>query len=274
MATPKGLQDLFQSSGTSTILREDIIPKIYLPLNGGGTVKGNVTVNGTVTATSVIKGAQLTLNNGANKNLDFVSPDGLGGGFILAGEDHTTNSWVKVLTVNSTDTVNGLSPVGTLISYAGTSIPNGWLLCNGSAVSRTTYARLFNIIGTKYGTGNGSSTFNLPNCNGRFIEGTTVASSVGSYVEASLPDVVNHYHGWGWMSSGNNCGNFVGTSSNVSFPWIAGTGYYGWNGSGDDSSWYHGSSTSTNMVTTGSNTTTSSQRVQPPSMRAYILIKY
>lgn len=266
MALPKSLQDLFQSSGTSTILREDIIPKIYLPLKGGGTISGSVTVNG------IIRGTQLALNNGSNKNVDFVSPDGKGGGFILAEGDHTTNSWVKILTVNSTETVNGLSPVGTLISYAGTSIPTGWLLCNGSAVSRSTYSRLFNIIGTKYGTGNGSTTFNLPNCNGRFLEGTTVASSVGSYVDASLPDVINHYHGWGYNTA-NNSGNFVATSGNTAFPWIAGTGHRGWNGSGGGGG-FNGNSTPTNMVTTGSNTTTTSQRVQPPSMRAYILIKY
>jgi microcystin-dependent protein len=51
--------------------------------------------------------------------------------------------------------------------YGGSTAPNGWLLCDGSAVSRTTYARLFSAIGTKYGSGNGSTTFNLPNFKGR-----------------------------------------------------------------------------------------------------------
>ena len=47
------------------------------------------------------------------------------------------------------------------------AIPNGWLLCDGSAVSRTTYADLFDVIGTTYGPGDGSTTFNLPDFQGK-----------------------------------------------------------------------------------------------------------
>ena len=55
-------------------------------------------------------------------------------------------------------------PVGTINMYAGatTDVPTGWLLCNGSAVSRTTYAQLFAVLDTEYGVGDGSGTFNLP----------------------------------------------------------------------------------------------------------------
>lgn len=72
---------------------------------------------------------------------------------------------------------------------AGATIPDGWLLCNGAAVSRTTYSKLFAAIGTKYGSGNGSTTFNLPNFNGRHVLGTTSTSDLGSYVSAGLPDI-------------------------------------------------------------------------------------
>lgn len=54
------------------------------------------------------------------------------------------------------------SPVGTIKPFAGSSAPAGTLICDGSAISRTTYAQLFAIIGTTYGTGDGSTTFNLP----------------------------------------------------------------------------------------------------------------
>ena len=54
------------------------------------------------------------------------------------------------------------TPVGSMTMYAGTSIPTGWLLCNGQAVSRTTYASLFNAISTTWGVGDGSTTFNVP----------------------------------------------------------------------------------------------------------------
>ena len=72
---------------------------------------------------------------------------------------------------------------------AGSTIPDGWLLCNGAAVSRTTYAKLFAAIGTRYGSGNGSTTFNLPNFNDRHVLGTTNTSKLGSYVSAGLPDI-------------------------------------------------------------------------------------
>ena len=58
---------------------------------------------------------------------------------------------------------NNMIPVGIVQAFAGTTTPQGWLLCDGSAVSRTTYAKLFSVIGTTYGSGNGSTTFNLPN---------------------------------------------------------------------------------------------------------------
>lgn len=54
------------------------------------------------------------------------------------------------------------TPLGTIIPYGGTAAPMGFLVCDGSAVSRTTYAQLFAVIGTKYGEGDGSTTFNLP----------------------------------------------------------------------------------------------------------------
>ena len=58
-------------------------------------------------------------------------------------------------------------PAGVISPYAGTAAPEGFLLCNGNAVSRSTYAALFNIIGTSYGSGNGTTTFNVPNMIGR-----------------------------------------------------------------------------------------------------------
>lgn len=58
-------------------------------------------------------------------------------------------------------------PSGALVPFAGTAAPAGWLLCNGGAVSRTAYAQLFAVIGTTYGSGDGKTTFNLPDLRGR-----------------------------------------------------------------------------------------------------------
>lgn len=80
-------------------------------------------------------------------------------------------------------------PAGTLLPFAGTAVPDGYLLCNGAEVSRTDYANLFAAIGTKWGEGDGSTTFTLPNFNDRFIEGTTDTEKVGQYLEAGAPNI-------------------------------------------------------------------------------------
>ena len=54
------------------------------------------------------------------------------------------------------------SPIGTILPYGGASAPSGWFICDGTAISRTTYSELFAVIGTSFGTGDGSTTFNLP----------------------------------------------------------------------------------------------------------------
>lgn len=64
------------------------------------------------------------------------------------------------------------APVGSLMPYAGTTPPDGWLICDGSEISRTTYARLFSVIGTTYGAGDGNSSFNIPN--GKTAFGDTI----------------------------------------------------------------------------------------------------
>ena len=79
-------------------------------------------------------------------------------------------------------------PIGS-IAYSH-EVPTGWLECNGAAISRTKYARLFKKIGTKYGAGDGSTTFNLPNLHHRVLEATTTISEVAKTVEAGLPDIV------------------------------------------------------------------------------------
>jgi microcystin-dependent protein len=66
---------------------------------------------------------------------------------------------------------SGGVPSGSVMDYAGATAPAGWLLCFGQAISRTTYAPLFTAIGTVYGAGDGSTTFNLPDCRGRVSAG-------------------------------------------------------------------------------------------------------
>ena len=92
--------------------------------------------------------------------------------FTLPGADGSAGEFLK------TDGSGNLSfsivqgvPSGSVFCMAVATVPSGYLECNGAAVSRTTYSVLFAVIGTAYGTGNGSSTFNLPDLRGEFVRG-------------------------------------------------------------------------------------------------------
>lgn len=82
-----------------------------------------------------------------------------------------------------------LVPTGTVSAFAGKNPPTGWLKCDGSAVSRTTYAKLFAVIGQIYGGGDGSTTFNLPNLTGRVPFGMD-GNYVGQSTNGVLPNIL------------------------------------------------------------------------------------
>ena len=94
-----------------------------------------------------------------------------------------TSTVTSVSQVNLTDIIQyAFQPTGTIQMYGGqyNNIPNNWLLCNGDPVSRTTYDKLFDIIGTQFGVGNGSSTFNLPDLRAKFPRGATNTANAGA----------------------------------------------------------------------------------------------
>ena len=70
--------------------------------------------------------------------------------------------------------------VGTILSWSNSTLPSGYLNCDGTAVSRSTYSALFAVIGTDYGAGNGSSTFNLPNLQDKVPLGVSSSRAVAS----------------------------------------------------------------------------------------------
>lgn len=113
-------------------------------------------------------------------------------------------------------------PAGVTVPYAGATSPTGWLLCNGQAVSRTSYSRLFAAIGTKYGNGDGSTTFNVPDlreCNPVGIGRR--ASGVINHNEFELGEFQDdqyqkHSHGVGG-NTGSTQPTFTGTAHTHSF---------------------------------------------------------
>jgi len=96
-----------------------------------------------------------------------------------------------------------LNPPGAVIAYMGTNAPNGWLLCDGSAISRTQYASLFAVIGTSSGYGDTTTTFNLPDLRGVFLRGVNGTRSDGN----GDPDAANRPG----PANGANGGNAVGS---------------------------------------------------------------
>ena len=106
----------------------------------------------------------------------------------------------------------GMVPSGTVLYFAGSSAPAGWLKANGAAVSRTAYAALFAAIGTPYGAGDGRSTFNLPDLRGEFIRGWDDGRGVDpgrGFGFGQADDMQQHYHGIGYISPNNDDGAFV-----------------------------------------------------------------
>lgn len=97
-------------------------------------------------------------------------------------------------------------PVGCIMPFAGpvANIPAGWMLCDGTAISRTTYANLYNVVGVAWGTGDGSSTFNLPDLRGMFLRGLAGSDTVGD------PDANRRLANARGGNSGNNVGSYQG----------------------------------------------------------------
>ena len=113
-------------------------------------------------------------------------------------------------------------PTGSVIPYAGKSAPDGWLLCDGAAVSRTTYAALFTVIGTTFGSGDGSTTFNLPDLRGRVAVGVDSDANLGTrageknrtLTEVNLPLTRD---AWTAATDGSAWHSFVKTQTAVPF---------------------------------------------------------
>ena len=133
----------FDSNGLSVLSQKpvryyDADNSHYVELKAASTVSANVT---------------LTLPTSDGDADQYLKTDGSG-----------NMSWASVSTPAGV-------PTGSVFTMATTTVPSGYLECDGSAVSRTTYADLFAAIGTTWGSGNGSSTFNVPDLRGEFVRG-------------------------------------------------------------------------------------------------------
>lgn len=141
------------------------VSNVMMP-RSGGTFTSNVSVNGTLDATTLRQ-------EGVNLSNMFVSKTG----DTIAGSLNV-NGALNAQTLQQGGITISFVPTGAIMPFAGASAPTGWFLCAGQVVNRTTFAALFGVIGITYGSGDTVSTFNIPDLRGRVVAG--VANMTGT----------------------------------------------------------------------------------------------
>lgn len=140
-----------------------------------------------------------------------ASPTNLYNNFYFADDEnklyfHNGSSWIEfamdIDLSNATNTAISFmkansAPITTIIMSPLANPPTGYLLCDGSAISRTSYADLFTALGTLYGAGDGSTTFNLPDFRGCFLRGYDgmLSAAVGTSQADGLPNITGTFQG-------------------------------------------------------------------------------
>jgi microcystin-dependent protein len=150
---------------------------------GNFTVNGNFTVTGNQTDTgNLTVGGTFIASNTATFAVGPTAP--------TATTGTNTTQLATTAFVNASIAASPSTVSGAILMWPTASAPSGYLLCDGTAVSRTTYATLFALFGTTFGSGDGSTTFNLPNYTNRMPYGTTIGATGGSADAV----VVSHTH--------------------------------------------------------------------------------
>jgi microcystin-dependent protein len=147
---------------------------------------GNFTVNGSLTSTGLTDTGNMTVGG----TLGVTGATSLNGGGTSTTPTAGDNSTKIATTAFVQTAISSAGISGSILMWPTASAPSGYLLCQGAAVSRTTYAALFAVIGTTFGVGDGSTTFNLPNYTNRMPYGTTIGATGGSADAV----VVSHTH--------------------------------------------------------------------------------
>lgn len=122
----------------------------------------------------------------------------------------------KTTAALQTIVVGSVIPPGTIQAFGGGTVPQGWLLCDGSTASRTTYSALFAAVGIAHGSGDGATTFHLPDLRGRFLRG---ADNMGTGAAGRDPNAAGRTAG----NAGGNTGNAVGSVQSDAHQNITGT---------------------------------------------------
>ena len=161
------------NSSNDVIIKPVVDEKDIIFQQRDGTEVARVEDNGTFNVVTGKLAINATAVTSTAEELNLLDGDtSVGSSITVADADGVVvNDGGTMKSVPASDFRTYIMPAGSVIPYAGTSAPTGFLFCDGSAVSRTTYAALFAVIGTTYGVGDGSSTFTLPDLRGRVVAG-------------------------------------------------------------------------------------------------------
>lgn len=133
----------------------------------GGPISGNVQISGTLQVTGTTTTSSSIILSGGSSQVTLPNAP-------LAATDACNKAYVDSIVGGTSST-----PPGTVVAFAGQTVPGGWVACEGQELNRTgTFADLFAAIGGGFGTGNGSTTFNVPDLRGQFIRGWSNGSAV------------------------------------------------------------------------------------------------
>jgi microcystin-dependent protein len=149
---------------------------------------GNFNVNGTLTATGLTDTGNMSVGGTLGVTGATSLTTGAISGIMTAPTAAAGTNTTQIAT--TAFVISNSVPTGVINMWGTATAPTGYLLCAGAAVSRTTYAALFAVIGTTFGVGDGSTTFNVPNYTNRTPYGTTVGATGGSADAV----VVSHTH--------------------------------------------------------------------------------
>ena len=168
------------------------------------------------------EGKGLSTNDYTNEDKAKLIPTGGTTGQVLAKKSDADNDVEWVNQTGGGSATGDTLPVGSIMPYPKATAPENWLICDGSAISRTDYSELFNAIGTTFGEGDGSTTFNLPNIKGRTIVGldtddtdfNTIGKTLGEKTHTlTVAEMPEHNHKQ--SLDGGNSGN----SGNAAYSW-------------------------------------------------------
>lgn len=223
-------------------------------------------------------GSSTVYLNGTTKQVG-IGTTSVGSNTLTVAGTIASNSGGFVFPDATVQTTAGIVPSGVMVPYAGASAPVGWLICGGQAVSRTTYAALYAVIGTTYGAGNGTTTFNLPDIRGRVAAGLdnmggTAANRLTS--ATMTPDGVT-LGATGGSETNTSTTNSTGTTSgSLSFTTSTATGgttVYASGGGGAATGYdhYHTGNATGSLTVSASGTSGAFSVVQPTILFNYII---